>query len=32
MTRASTPAKINLIFEVGELDNTGYHGVNSLYL
>ena len=32
MTRASTPAKINLIFEVGELDNSGYHGVNSLYL
>jgi len=32
MTKASTPAKINLIFEVGELEPTGYHGVNSLYL
>ena len=32
MTKATTPAKINLIFEVGELDNTGYHPVNSLYL
>ena len=32
MIKATTPAKINLIFEVGELEDTGYHGVNSLYL
>ncbi len=32
MIKATTPAKINLIFEVGELAQNGYHPVNSLYL
>jgi 4-diphosphocytidyl-2-C-methyl-D-erythritol kinase len=29
---ASAPAKVNLIFEVGHLEPTGYHSVNSLFL
>ena len=29
--RASAPAKVNLVFEVGQLANDGYHPVNSLY-
>ena len=29
---ASAPAKVNLIFEVGQLEQTGYHNVNSLFL
>lgn len=29
---ASAPAKVNLIFEVGNLDGSGYHEVNSLFL
>ena len=29
---ASAPGKINLIFEVGQLEANGYHPVNSLYL
>lgn len=32
MIRASAPAKINLVFQVGSLESTGYHPVNSLYL
>jgi 4-diphosphocytidyl-2-C-methyl-D-erythritol kinase len=30
--RASAPAKVNLVFEVGQLAVDGYHPVNSLYL
>lgn len=30
--RATAPAKVNLIFEVGQLEPTGYHSVNSLFL
>jgi 4-diphosphocytidyl-2-C-methyl-D-erythritol kinase len=30
--RASAPAKVNLVFEVGQLAADGYHPVNSLYL
>ncbi len=30
--RASAPAKVNLVFEVGQLATDGYHPVNSLYL
>jgi 4-diphosphocytidyl-2-C-methyl-D-erythritol kinase len=29
--RASAPAKVNLVFEVGQLAADGYHPVNSLY-
>ncbi len=29
---ASAPAKVNLIFEVGKLEATGFHNVNSLFL
>jgi 4-diphosphocytidyl-2-C-methyl-D-erythritol kinase len=29
---ATAPAKVNLIFEVGQLESTGYHNVNSLFL
>jgi 4-diphosphocytidyl-2-C-methyl-D-erythritol kinase len=29
---ASAPAKVNLIFEVGNLEANGFHNVNSLYL
>ncbi|MEI8231755.1 MAG: 4-(cytidine 5'-diphospho)-2-C-methyl-D-erythritol kinase [Actinomycetes bacterium] len=29
---ASAPAKVNLIFEVGKLESTGFHNVNSLFL
>lgn len=29
--RASAPAKVNLVFEVGQLASDGYHPVNSLY-
>ncbi len=30
--RASAPAKVNLVFEVGQLAADGYHPVNSLFL
>ena len=30
--RASAPAKVNLVFEVGQLEADGYHSVNSLFL
>jgi 4-diphosphocytidyl-2-C-methyl-D-erythritol kinase len=30
--RASAPAKVNLVFEVGQLASDGYHPVNSLFL
>jgi 4-diphosphocytidyl-2-C-methyl-D-erythritol kinase len=30
--RASAPAKVNLVFEVGQLAANGYHPVNSLFL
>jgi 4-diphosphocytidyl-2-C-methyl-D-erythritol kinase len=30
--RASAPAKVNLVFEVGQLAKDGYHPVNSLFL
>jgi 4-diphosphocytidyl-2-C-methyl-D-erythritol kinase len=30
--RASAPAKVNLVFEVGQLQGDGYHPVNSLFL
>jgi len=30
--RASAPAKVNLVFEVGPLADDGYHPVNSLFL
>lgn len=30
--RASAPAKVNLVFEVGQLAQDGYHPVNSLFL
>ncbi|MEY3934543.1 MAG: hypothetical protein RLZZ606_1142, partial [Actinomycetota bacterium] len=29
--RASAPAKVNLVFEVGQLASDGYHPVNSLF-
>lgn len=29
--RASAPAKVNLVFEVGQLGSDGYHPVNSLF-
>lgn len=29
---ATAPAKVNLIFEVGRLEQSGYHNVNSLFL
>lgn len=32
MIRASAPAKVNLVFQVGKLQSDGYHSVNSLYL
>ena len=32
MITVSAPAKINLVFQVAELANDGYHPVNSLYL
>ena len=30
--RASAPAKVNLVFQVGKLEADGYHSVNSLFL
>lgn len=30
--KASAPAKVNLIFEVGKLEPSGFHNVNSLFL
>ena len=32
MIRSSAPAKVNLVFQVGQLASDGYHPVNSLFL
>ncbi|NDC49121.1 MAG: 4-(cytidine 5'-diphospho)-2-C-methyl-D-erythritol kinase [Micrococcales bacterium] len=32
MIKAIAPAKVNLLFQVGPLETSGYHQVNSLYL